>query len=448
MLNLLYHKNTVIGRLNNYFSIYFQNFSSSTIENLFLLIIAIIAMETAYSIRNLYNHFISRITNKSLNAFYYACSYAKIDYSNFMSITAELVLKMIIPYYESQPVFLCIDDTMIAKFGQKFEDVSKLFDHAAHNGSNYLNGHCFVSLMLCVPVCRNNKIHYCSIPLGYRMWKKDITKLQLAREMVDKVMPTLSKVHQVILLFDSWYAKKDLTSIVSNYSNLDIVCNARYDSVIYDLPPEKTGKRGRPAKHGRRLSLIDDFELSENKVGDYFIGYKKVLTNIFDNLPVIAYVTATNKNTTTRRLFFSTINPCNIHIACAWQEKAPLNQTGKEYMSYIPLFLYTFRWNIEVSYYEQKTFWSLCAYMLRSSKGIELFVNLINIVYCSMKILPYTDSSFSEYKNMSVQETRSAISRRIREQVFISTFVDSLETAIKSNPVVELLKTRIFFKAS
>lgn len=29
-------------------------------------------------------------------------------------------------------------------------NVSKLFDHAAHNGSNYLNGHCFVSVMLFV----------------------------------------------------------------------------------------------------------------------------------------------------------------------------------------------------------------------------------------------------------------------------------------------------------
>ena len=26
--------------------------------------------------------------------------------------------------------------------------MSKLFDHAAHNGSNYLNGHCFVSLAI------------------------------------------------------------------------------------------------------------------------------------------------------------------------------------------------------------------------------------------------------------------------------------------------------------
>ena len=51
-------------------------------------------------------------------------------------------------------------------------------------------------------------------------------------------------------------------------------------------------------------------------------------------------------------------------------------------MDDIPLFLYAFRWNIEVGYYEQKTFWSLCSYMVRSRKGIEMLVNLINIVYC------------------------------------------------------------------
>ena len=41
----------------------------------------------------------------------------------------------------TQPIFLCVDDTMVAKAGTRFENVSKLFDHAAHNGSNYLNGH-------------------------------------------------------------------------------------------------------------------------------------------------------------------------------------------------------------------------------------------------------------------------------------------------------------------
>lgn len=56
----------------------------------------------------------------------------------------------------------------ITKESMKFENVSKLFDHAAHNGSSYLNGHCFVSIMLCIPV--RNHVHalYLSVPLGYR----------------------------------------------------------------------------------------------------------------------------------------------------------------------------------------------------------------------------------------------------------------------------------------
>lgn len=36
-----------------------------------------------------------------------------------------------------------------------------------------------------------------------------------------------------------------------------------------------------------------------------------------------------------------------------------MNQTGSSWMKYLPLFLYAFRWNIETSYYEQKTFWDL-----------------------------------------------------------------------------------------
>ena len=49
------------------------------------------------------------------------------------------------------------------------------------------------------------------------------------------------------------------------------------------------------------------------------------------------------------------------------------------------------RRNIETSYYEQKTFWSFCSYMVRIHKGIEMLVNLINISYCAMKLLPYQE---------------------------------------------------------
>ena len=291
----LYNEKTLIGRLHKYFLTYFETFSVPTADTMFLQLLSILALESAHSIRFLYEHFLSGITEKSLTAFYYACSYAKVDYSRFMNTTVRIALKLIPDSLQTQPVFLCVDDTMVSQFGTKFENVSKLFDHAAHNGSNYLNGHCFVSVMLCVPVWNGDKVSYLSVPLGYRMWQK----------------------------------------------------------------------------------------------------------------------------------------------------KAPLNQTGSDRMKYIPLLLYSFRWNIEVSYYEQKTFWSFCNYMARSCKGIEMLVNLINISYCAMKILLYRNEHFSEYRTKSVQEFRFELSQGIRSQIFFATFVQNIETHIKSNAMAKALKQLI-----
>ena len=265
----LYNEKTLTGRLHKYFLIYFETFSAPTADTLFLLVLSILTLESVHSIRFLYQHFLSGITTKSLNTFYHACSYAKVDYSHFMNITAKVALRMIPDSLATQPIFLCVDDTMVAKAGTRFENVSKLFDHAAHNGSNYLNGHCFVSIMLCILVWKNDR------------------------------------------------------------------------------------------------------------------------------------------------------------------------------MKYIPLFLYSFRWNIETSYYEQKTFWSLCRYMVRSCKGIEMLVNLINICYCAMKILPYQDEQFSEYRTKSVQEFRFELSQGIRSQIFLTNFVRNIETHIKSNVIIKALKQLI-----
>jgi len=95
-----------------------------------------------------------------------------------------------------------------------------------------------------------------------------------------------------------------------------------------------------------------------------------------------------------------------------------MNQTGSSLMQYIPLFLYRFRWGeIENSYYEQKTFWSLCNYMVRSRKGIEMMINLINVAYCAMKLLPIKEATFYKYRSYSVQEFRFVLREQIREQV-------------------------------
>ena len=402
--------------------------------------LSILALESVHSIRFLYRHFLSAITGKSLNAFYFACTYAKADYSRFMNATARITLRLVPDSLKTQPVFLCIDDTMVPKSGTKFADISKLFDHAAHNGSCYLNGHCFVSIMLCVPVWKQDKVSYLAVPLGYRMWQKKQSKLELAASMLCQVMPEFSGKKQVIILCDSWYTKQNLISVINEYPNLGLIGNARSDSVLYDLAPERTGRRGRPAKHGRQLSLENDFTLSDEKIDGYYIGVRRVLTRLFGTREVLAYVTSAGKENTAKRLFFSTVFPEELQIFCAWQEKEPLNHAGSNWMKYIPLFLYSFRWNIEVSYYEQKTFWSFCSYMVRSRKGIEMLVNLINISYCAMKLLPYQEENFSAYRSESVQDFRFFISQKIQEQIFYVSFVKNIETGIKSTWLVNAIK--------
>lgn len=138
---------------------------------------------------------------------------------------------------ETQPLFLSIDDTMVEKFATKFELCSKLFDHAAHNGSNYLNDHCMVSILLSFPFLKNGQIQYLSVPLGYRLWDKEKSKLEIATEMIRQTMGVIGSSRQLFLLCDSWYPKADVAELINEFGNLDILCNARVDTAMYELPP-------------------------------------------------------------------------------------------------------------------------------------------------------------------------------------------------------------------
>ena len=78
--------------------------------------------------------------------------------------------------------------------------------------------------------------------------------------------------------------------------------------------------------------------------------------------------------------------------------------------------------------------------MVRSQKGIEMLVNLINIAYCAMKILPYQEDVFSKYRSESVQEFQFVLSEQIRQQVFYVNLLQNIETGIKSNAIINVLQ--------
>ena len=142
-------KNSVLDRLKSYFNEYFSDVSKPTARNLFLIVVSILALDIFRSVRFAHRHMLSKLSDTSLNAYYYVLKTDSIDHESWRDVTVAKALRTVPESLEAQPLFLSIDDTMVEKKGEKFELRSKLFDHAAHNGSNYLNGHCFVSVLLC-----------------------------------------------------------------------------------------------------------------------------------------------------------------------------------------------------------------------------------------------------------------------------------------------------------
>ena len=432
-------KNSVLDRLKSYFDEYFSDATKPTARNLFLIIVSILALDIFRSVRFAHRHVLAKLSDTSLNAYYYALKTDRLDHESWRNVTLSKALKAVPVHLAAQPLFLSIDDTMVEKEGDKFELRSRLFDHAAHNGSNYPDGHCMVSILLSFPVLADGSIRYLSVPLGYQLWDKKQTKLEIAAEMVRHAVDAIGPDRQVFLLCDSWYPKGCVAGLVDEYNNLDIICNARIDTVMYGFPPGRTGKRGRPRKYGERLSP-EDFELESPKTGDWKVGVRPVLTRLWGERVVYAIVTLPKSGNGSRRLFFSTKDPESIILDYSKCEDDTIRGYGEDNKKFLPLACYSPRWNIEVSYYESKTFWSLEEYRVRSREGIERLVNLECIAYSAMTLLPYSDGSFSCYQSASAQETRFGIGQEIQASIIFSSFVESLETVKKAQSFIKIIE--------
>ncbi len=208
---------------------------------------------------------------------------------------------------------------------------------------------------------------------------------------------------------------------------------------MYDLPPERTEKHGRPRRYGVRLSP-DDFGLETPKTGDWKIGVRPVLTRLWGDRVVYAIVTLPKNGNGRRRLFFCTKDSESIILDHSRCEDETIRGYGEENAQFLPLACYPLRWDIETSYYESKTFWSLEGYRVRSREGIERLINLECMAYSAMTLLPYSDGSFSCYRSASAQETRFDIGQEIQASIIFSSFVEKLETVKKTRSLIKIIE--------
>ncbi|SNY27746.1 transposase, IS4 family [Orenia metallireducens] len=414
--------NSTNQTLKQYLLQYGSIFTKPSFKIFHWLILAIISIEEIRSIKFLYDNLISKYSDRALNSFYYFLSYTNFSIEKLMICTLRIVLDLINVSQRDTTIFLSIDDTLQAKYGNKFDCHYKLFDHTSRTGSSYLKGHCFVSLVINIPLKYKGKIRYLSLPVGYKLYDKSKSKLELASELIDITMPLL-KGYQVILLCDSWYTKASVLKTVSSYDNLDLIGAVRKDTAIFDLPPQHNGKRGRPRIRGNKLDI---HTFSYEKVNEYFMSTRKVMTRLF-KVPV--YITVTTKdidNFSSTRLLICTINPDEINIfkSCDVEKTKYDNTDFKQ----LPLCAYNIRWNIEVIFYQHKFFWSFGNYMMRNKKAIERYVNLLAISYTFVLVLPFIDQKFDKYKFKSPQVIKRVVADKLTKELIFDSFVSSLES--------------------
>lgn len=157
----------------------------------------------------------------------------------------------------------------------------------------------------------NGCIKYLNIPIEYKLYDKQQSKLEIAAALVKTVMP-LPEDYQIILLCDSWCPKGKVIDTIKQYPNLDLIAAVRWDTALYDLPLAPTCKRGRPRKYGDQ---IDIKSLQYEKVGDYYIATRQVLTNLFEIQPIEVTVTVTEIETfDSVKVFITTIQGHDIKI--------------------------------------------------------------------------------------------------------------------------------------
>ena len=85
------------------------------------MVISILTLDIFRSIRFAHSHVISRLSNTSLNAFYYTLKTDAYDHSAWNDVTVSKAVQTVPGTLTDQPIFLTIDDTMIEKYGKHFE---------------------------------------------------------------------------------------------------------------------------------------------------------------------------------------------------------------------------------------------------------------------------------------------------------------------------------------
>ncbi len=165
---------------------------------------------------------------------------------------AKLVVALLVP--AGEPVVVAIDDTLFRRRGKKIWAAGWFHDGSAPGPAKtgYGNTWVIAAVVVRLPALRRPV----AIPVLAKLIIKDTnsaSRLWLARRMAQMIAGALPERH-IRVVADSAYAGGELKKLPAAVT---WTTRLRKDAALYDLPPARTGRRGRPRQKGDRLPSLD-----------------------------------------------------------------------------------------------------------------------------------------------------------------------------------------------
>jgi hypothetical protein len=164
---------------------------------------------------------------------------------------AKLVIGLLVP--DGEPVQVLIDDTLLRRRGKRVWAASWFHDGSAQGPAKTGYGNNWVVLAVRV------RLPMISRPVAVPVMAKLVIKntksasrLWLARRMITGLARELPG-RQLHVTADSAYAGEELRQLPDDVT---WTTRLRSNAALHDLPPARTGTRGRPRKKGSRLPSL------------------------------------------------------------------------------------------------------------------------------------------------------------------------------------------------
>jgi DDE superfamily endonuclease len=164
---------------------------------------------------------------------------------------AKLVVALLVPARE--PVTVAIDDTLFRRRGKKVWAAAWFHDGSAPGPAKtgYGNNWVVAAIVVRLPFL-NRPV---AVPVLAKLVVKDTnsaSRLWLARRMAES-LPGALPGRDIHVVADAAYAGGELKKLPPR---ITWTTRLRKDAALYDLPPGRTGRRGRPRAKGGKLPSL------------------------------------------------------------------------------------------------------------------------------------------------------------------------------------------------